>query len=47
MKAIGKKYHGQPKHKATETARFIIEKSGKSPKIAILTGTGLKDMLRF
>ncbi len=35
------------KHKATETARFIIEKSGKSPKIAILTGTGLKDIVAF
>lgn len=35
------------KHKATDTARFIIEKSGKNPKIAILTGTGLKDIVKF
>jgi purine-nucleoside phosphorylase len=35
------------KHKATETARFICEKSGKRPKIAILTGTGLTDSVAF
>jgi purine-nucleoside phosphorylase len=35
------------KYKATDTAQFIIEKSGKNPKIAILTGTGLKDIVTF
>lgn len=35
------------KLKATETARFILEQSGKLPKIAILTGTGLKDSVSF
>ena len=36
-----------PRNKATEAARFILEKSGISPKIAILTGTGLKDSVKF
>jgi purine-nucleoside phosphorylase len=35
------------KHTAIDTARFITEKSGKSPKIAIITGTGLKDTVSF
>lgn len=35
------------KHKASETARYILEKSGKKPQIAILTGTGLKDSVSF
>jgi purine-nucleoside phosphorylase len=32
---------------AIDTAQFITEKSGKSPKIAIITGTGLKDTVSF
>jgi purine-nucleoside phosphorylase len=32
---------------AIDTAQFITEKSGKSPKIAIMTGTGLKDTVSF
>jgi purine-nucleoside phosphorylase len=35
------------KQTAIDTARFITEKSGKSPKIAIMTGTGLKDTVSF
>jgi purine-nucleoside phosphorylase len=32
---------------AIDTAQFITEKSGKSPKIAVITGTGLKDTVSF
>ncbi|MCU0615172.1 MAG: purine-nucleoside phosphorylase [Desulfobacterales bacterium] len=35
------------KQKASDTARFLIEKSGKNPKIAIMTGTGLTDIVAF
>jgi purine-nucleoside phosphorylase len=47
MKRWEKNIMDRHKHKATETARFIIEKSGKNPKIAILTGTGLTDIVAF
>ncbi len=35
------------KQKAEETARFLAKKTGRSPKIAILTGTGLGNSTRF
>lgn len=35
------------KQKARETKNFLIAKTGKCPKTAILTGTGLKDIASF
>jgi purine-nucleoside phosphorylase len=35
------------KQKAIETAQFILEKSGKNPKIGIMTGTGLTKSVTF
>jgi purine-nucleoside phosphorylase len=35
------------KQKATDAVQFIIEKSGKNPKIGIMTGTGLTDCVAF
>lgn len=35
------------RQKAIETAKYLVENSGKRPKTAILTGTGLKDIAAF
>jgi len=35
------------RQKAIDTAKFILEKTGKRPRIAILTGTGLDEIVAF
>jgi purine-nucleoside phosphorylase len=35
------------RQKAIETTKYLVENSGKRPKTAILTGTGLKDIAAF
>lgn len=35
------------KQKAVETARFLVQKTGSFPKIALLTGTGLGNSAQF